>query len=91
MSLIAVILNDEEIGLLKATPLNSIQSKHVQRIFYELILILDEETGRIEIPLEKINQMRSFVQQYNDPFIKKLFLSIFERTLGKDLDLGFFD
>jgi hypothetical protein len=86
-----VVLNKKEISLLTELPLNSIAEPDVRLVFYHLNLLLDEETGTVEIPGEMWDQLREFSLYHNDARISHLILNVFSRTLGKDLSMGFFE
>ena len=86
-----VFLNKIEVSALVALPLNSIKNQELSRAFYYLQLLIDEESGELEVPGGIWDQLRRFAFDYDNQEWKNLICSIFSRTLGDKLDLGFFE
>lgn len=90
-SMPTVELNSEEAAVLRSIRLNSIADRRFQLALYHLVLLLDDETGRMEIPGELWDQIRWFAFNAGKAEWEQLLVGIFGRTLGPNLDLGFFD
>lgn len=86
-----VDLNSEEIAMLRSVRLNSFADPQFQTALYHLDLLLDDESGRIEIPGELWDEIRHFAFAAGKPHWQRLLVGIFGRTLGPNLDMGFFD
>lgn len=62
-----VDLSPEEWSMLRSVRLNSISDPRFQTAIYHLDLLLDEETGRIEIPGELWDEIRWFAFGAGNP------------------------
>lgn len=84
-------LNEQEFNLLRSVTLNAIHDPDFRLLLYHLNLLVDEETRQIEIPGGLFDEIRKHAFQSEDPERQKLLVGIFGRTLGRNLDMGFFD
>lgn len=86
-----VRLNKEEIALAYKIRLNSIKDQDFRNFMYRVLLLLDKDTGEIEIPGEMWDEMRDFAFSSGNTEWERFLVAVFGRTLGKYLDLGFSD
>ena len=86
-----VRLNKDEIALVLGIKLNSIKDQDFRDFIYRMLLLLDEDTGEFEIPGEMWDEIRQFAFSSGNPDWERFLVSVFGRTLGKYLDLGFSD